>query len=541
MNQPSLYFGWISLAVFAGIALIATAPEARRAEVLWGAETDALISKAAPGPLAHTRTEQAAAERRFSQILAVRTDESEDRRDVFEHLDHDGLFPLCTGCHLGAESGEEALLYPPTASCTECHDGQTEEEVAWDGPAPLATNLHFDHGEHGDLNTDAGEPSIGCAQCHGDPGEGILADPVLEAGSCLSCHDEVRADQVVRVRSDEVGHFVDADCTSCHVAAGASTLDAERIAAIPTPTDHDTGGFLAESHGSAAFQQVEARCATCHVQDQCATCHVNAVRVNEIQRLLPEPAGRPFPEIEAHYPTPATHEVDRFDWEHVGVAEADGANCATCHTEDSCRSCHIEPVPSPVQGLVPAALSRAPGAEVVVTAPDSHENAFFFERHGIVAGSTSSSCATCHEPESFCGSCHESVARGGVGYHDPGYVLSHAAEAASGIAECSTCHDATAFCQSCHAEVGLQSRGRLGPGYHDAEPLWLLRHPQAARQQLETCTTCHTQRDCLQCHSQVGAFQISPHGPGFDARAAWERNPVVCRACHLGSPFGGGP
>jgi hypothetical protein len=161
------------------------------------------------------------------------------------------------------------------------------------------------------------------------------------------------------------------------------------------------------------------------------------------------------------------------------------------------------------------------------------------ERHGTLAATRETSCATCHAQESFCAACHERQADGGASYHRPNYLLGHAAEAANAVTECATCHDPVAFCRTCHSEAGLQSAGRLGPGYHDAEPLWLLRHPQAARQQLESCTSCHTQRDCLQCHSQLGAFQVSPHGPDFDARRAYERNPLVCRACHLGDPFGG--
>jgi hypothetical protein len=44
----------------------------------------------------------------------------------------------------------------------------------------------------------------------------------------------------------------------------------------------------------------------------------------------------------------------------------------------------------------------------------------------------------------------------------------------------------------------------------------------------------------MQCHSDLGAFRVSPHGPGFDARRAWERSPTTCAACHVRSPFGGG-
>jgi hypothetical protein len=88
--------------------------------------------------------------------------------------------------------------------------------------------------------------------------------------------------------------------------------------------------------------------------------------------------------------------------------------------------------------------------------------------------------------------------------------------------------------------MGMQTQGRLDPGFHDAEPFWLLRHARAARQGLESCTSCHTQRDCLQCHSQIGAFQISPHGPNFDARRAQRRNPTICFACHVSDPLRGG-
>ncbi|HEX6589857.1 MAG TPA: cytochrome c3 family protein, partial [Longimicrobiales bacterium] len=81
-------------------------------------------------------------------------------------------------------------------------------------------------------------------------------------------------------------------------------------------------------------------------------------------------------------------------------------------------------------------------------------------------------------------------------------------------------------------------QGRLGSGFHDAQPLWLLRHGQAARQTLESCTTCHEQRDCMQCHSQTGSFQINPHGPDFDAERARDRNSRICFACHVADPIG---
>lgn len=457
-----------------------------------------------------------------------------DSLDEFTHEDHDGLFPLCTGCHIGAETGSLDDMYPAPASCATCHDGETEERVEWEGPPVLQTNLDFDHGEHIRENADEGEDPLLCADCHGDPDPFVLAEPRVEATECLTCHEKP---------ADDEGHYVEAECTLCHVSAASSTLGEVRIAELPTPPDHEADAdetFLAAVHGEDAETRGQERCVTCHVRDQCADCHVNAGRVDEIQALPGEPMHTTFPALEARYPTPETHSATRFAWYHTGIAKDDGSNCATCHTSNSCRSCHIEPVPTPVSSLVTRDTVTAPGAEVVADAPESHESVFFMERHGTVASTEENSCATCHEPESFCGSCHEKQAEGGSSYHTPNFLLGHAADAANAVTECATCHDPVAFCRTCHVDAGLQSRGRLGPGYHDAEPLWLLRHPQAARQQLETCASCHTQNDCLQCHSQLGAFGISPHGPGFDARAAYERNPVVCRACHIGDPFGGG-
>jgi hypothetical protein len=164
---------------------------------------------------------------------------------------------------------------------------------------------------------------------------------------------------------------------------------------------------------------------------------------------------------------------------------------------------------------------------------------------------------------SFCGACHEPAAaatrnaehmqaavapaqpaparpRAARAFHPSNYVLRHSAEAYGRRIDCASCHNVQLFCRDCHQSVGRGSAGRLGPGYHDAEPVWLLRHGQAARQTLESCTTCHTQRDCMQCHSQLGAFRVNPHGPGFDARRAQRANPQICRACHLTDPLAGG-
>jgi len=177
----------------------------------------------------------------------------------------------------------------------------------------------------------------------------------------------------------------------------------------------------------------------------------------------------------------------------------------------------------------------APGVVVARHPPDSHESLFFMNAHATLAASRSNSCETCHE-ERFCTGCHDGPSSGG--YHPPDFVARHPAEAFGRDAECSNCHNTQAFCRSCHLEAGLGSSGRLGPGYHNAEGLWLLRHGQAARQNLESCASCHSQTDCVQCHGVLGSFKINPHSPDFDAQREWNRNSRPCIACHLRNPIG---
>ena len=55
---------------------------------------------------------------------------------------------------------------------------------------------------------------------------------------------------------------------------------------------------------------------------------------------------------------------------------------------------------------------------------------------------------------------------------------------------------------------------------------------EPARQALESCVSCHVERECLTCHSQVRGRGFSPHGPGFDGERLKRKNPGLCVACH---------
>lgn len=458
-----------------------------------------------------------------------------DVQEPFPHQEHAGLFPLCTGCHEGVTEGDRTAFYPQPTLCAGCHDGIELDSVRWTPPpADEPEPIRFSHPEHAAEIAREGDPELACEACHtpeGDPRMAVAGQQVT--GQCFECHGHpARA------------HYVDADCGTCHPPAATNGLvmGSAWLAGIPYPEDHVTGDFLSEVHGELAAAE-PGRCATCHTRERCVSCHVNAADRATIAAIPAAPEELELPRYSAHYNIPPSHLAPDFLEGHGALAATQ--SCATCHTREDCATCHTGTPPDPVARLASAAEVLAPGVLLARRAPESHTRASFALDHGTLAAAEPSSCTTCHT-RPMCSDCHDAAAVkvvlpgdfAGPRFHPDNYMARHSAEAYGRRLECATCHDVAAFCRDCHAEAGFRAAGRLGPGFHDAEPLWLLRHGQAARQGLESCATCHQQRDCLQCHSTVGAFQVSPHGSGFDPERARSRNPGICFACHVTLPGG---
>lgn len=434
----------------------------------------------------------------------------------FPHEEHTRLFPLCTGCHEGVPGGDEAR-YPQPSLCANCHDGDELEQVEWEGPSPRESNLEFDHAEHARA---ADEEDLACADCHTDEGARRMAVQRPLPARCMSCHAH-RAES----------HYADAECSTCHRPLARSEATLARIEDLPRPESHEADGFLERDHGRAASADV-ASCRTCHTRERCTSCHVDGDRVEAIVAIEEAPEGTPFPTYEGRYPLPESHRSG--DWVESHGDRASVAECSTCHTRQSCTSCHQSgSPPEAVAGLVDGDSVPAPGVRLALSAPPSHASPFFEIDHGTAASAGTSSCTTCHT-ESTCTSCHASERE--AGFHPPDFLAQHASQAYGRRLECSNCHDTAVFCRSCHEQLGMGSQGRLGGGFHDGQSLWLLRHGQAARQQLESCASCHRQTDCLQCHSELGAFKVNPHGD-MDLERFAERNREICFACHLDDPL----
>ncbi len=465
-----------------------------------------------------------------------------DRRQGFPHERHARLFPVCTGCHEGIESGDSASFFPSPQMCASCHDGENQERVAWSGPEARPSNLRFTHPRH---MAGLRDTTLQCQSCHTESGAGRMDVRRVVVGQCLSCHQH-RA----------TSHYLDAKCETCHVPLARTAFSAERILTLPEPSDHEAQDFLTKGHGEEAHSGT-ARCATCHTRERCASCHVNASTNQAIARMPAAAPGLELPTFPVHYPVPPSH--TKPDWLRRHGAKAGVAECSTCHAREDCQTCHWENAPSLVTALPSRAHTSAPGVMLSRTPPASHAAPTWGTEHGTLAAASTASCTTCHT-RLFCADCHDAaqIAQNRVGgtagafdasttpraaerarFHSPDFMARHASEAWGRRLECSNCHQVAVFCRDCHQQEGMGTEGRLGGAFHDAQPLWLLRHGQAARQGLESCTSCHKQRDCLQCHSTLGAFKVNPHGRSFDPGRAQKKNPVICYACHATDPLAG--
>lgn len=445
----------------------------------------------------------------------------------FDHARHAKLFVGCNTCHLGAER-VGAPMFPAATACATCHDGAGERRVDWQPPtSPRASNLRFDHLRHAELRRQRGDTAASCADCHADAGAGWMQVRAPSAPQCVACHTQGTGAHL---------SLPDSACATCHVPlARATALSAARIARFPEPPSHHAPDFgSAGGHGAQAKQisgsvRVAQSCATCHARDFCASCHVNAPETATIQALEPDVRSLLLPHV---LKAPATHANGDFERRHGSLAAKNPASCRTCHTQESCLTCHRAEAPAQVRSLYAAGPGRAAGAETKRTTPASHVPGWA-TRHASVASASMRSCTSCHA-RSECLTCHKPNAASRGGYHPATFLTRHPADAYSRSSSCTDCHNTGQFCQSCHLQSGLTARRTLlgAAGYHDGSRQFALGHGQAARQALESCVSCHVERDCLTCHSVVRGRSFDPHGPGFNPEQMLRKNPQLCIACH---------
>jgi hypothetical protein len=456
----------------------------------------------------------------------------QQRASRFPHEAHASVFPACTTCHAGViETGKP--MFPDPVRCTACHDGVVERRVDWTprlGPRPGDRKFtHEAHSRATTLKNPADSALIrNCAGCHNNPGGQRMQVKSAVLPRCLQCHgfDETHFNLPV------------GECARCHVPlTSALSITRDEIQHFPKPDSHSAPDFLLGGHGKLARvrtarggMSVAASCATCHARNLCLSCHVNAPDSPVISALALDDR---VPAYRGTLPRPASHASTNFIRVHGRDAQRPPTTCGTCHARESCLTCHVSPPPVVIAALSPSGAGRAPGVHLTRTPPSTHTREFTRAAHGPAASARPTSCETCHQRAS-CLECHRPDAGRQSRFHAASFLTRHPSAAYAREANCADCHNPAQFCQSCHKQSGLVATSRIGPsGYHDAFRGFSLGHGQAARQSLESCASCHAERDCTACHSAVGGgFRFNPHGPGFNAAKMKAKNPSLCVACH---------
>lgn len=435
--------------------------------------------------------------------------------DRFDHPTHDGLFPVCDSCHAGITTGETAEFYPTATDCAGCHNEDEVGTIDWTGPAPRASNLQFSHDDHVALFEDF-DMEFDCRECHGDPSTefNLQLEPVDVGGVCGTCHD------------DAIDHFDgEGDCGVCHLTLTEATdYTLADLQAWPSPASHQEKGWV-NAHGALAHDSTVA-CQVCHARESCTQCHRNGDGLAPIQSLASDARmasvaqGKP-----GYYPLPVSHDADWLA-SHGAQARESVQSCTNCHVQAGCRTCHGE---GEIQSVVAELPTSRPG-EVPLIGSDPTRRFHpvdFIEEHGMEAGADPATCQTCHGAET-CEQCHDGIESSR--FHGFNFVERHGAEAHQATLECSACHSVEVFCRECHQGLGIA--GVTG-SFHDRQPMWVLNHGQAARQQLTSCVSCHVQTDCTRCHA-TDTVGVNPHGPGFDADDLEDANSAPCAVCHPG-------
>jgi hypothetical protein len=447
----------------------------------------------------------------------------EQGAEAFPHAQHQRLFPVCEGCHAGLLTGSGRDPFPVPSDCAACHDGDRVPRVAWrPREGPRVSNLLFSHIGHRAAAAAAGD-TLRCQVCHAPPGDTLRMNVGAAAPErCSGCHAHAAASHLQ----------ADIACDRCHVRlAEATALPLDRVANLPRPEWHDDASF-ATTHGATADG---VSCAVCHARETCARCHPNADRLPAVAGLprdtrvaVLETGRRPT------YSLPDDHDGD-WNITHADRARAGTTRCANCHTTPGCTRCHVQD--GGAAGAAIAALPKPqPGAAPGVTVRGTVHTPDIGVTHGVLAAAGRFECARCHTAQA-CAACH--AAQESRAFHLPNFTERHAVEVFAGRGECGSCHTTETFCRACHTRSGVAAQPGMNAAFHNAQPLWVLSHGQAARMGLESCASCHRQNDCVRCHSAAGGWGVNPHGPGFAAGRIAARNTTTCRLCHLGNPLGG--
>lgn len=284
----------------------------------------------------------------------------------------------CTPCH-AIDRGDPDKVTPagaPEARCTACHPG-------FRPGAPVARvsvprpNLKFDHKAHR-------ERGVACKTCHGDLAAVDLATRAQLPGMplCLGCHDGQRASS---------------RCVTCHLADAGGRIQTtySQGALAPSGTLRgDAHDLSFRTDHRAAAEGGQAYCESCHKKEECLDCHDGVMKPMDFHaadyvELHAIEARRGSPDCSA------CHRVQTFC---VGCHSRAGV------TADHKGSQYVAPSEGPPgRRFHPAGWVEFDGADLVTGDDSRGSNHHAFEAQRNIAQCASchreSFCLTCHSAQ----------------------------------------------------------------------------------------------------------------------------------------------
>ncbi len=302
------------------------------------------------------------------------------------------------------------------------------------------------------------DQGIACEDCHVSVKASKLSSDTLLGSheSCKTCHEEQ----------------ISNNCGYCHTTP-------DNIVPIPHPerelifshelhtTKHEIkcetchSGLDTVTFASGRNMPVMNTCVDCHSQQKvstnCESCHTN------FTTLVPD-----------------DHLVADFHTNHQKLTRLGIANvtCKTCHTESFCQDCHTGTELQSFSGTRdlmadPSPRTSTKDSPKQLRLQQVHSLNYRFT-HGIDAKSKALDCASCHEQQTFCVTCHE--AGGDITQQK--------------------------FKPESHNIAGFTTIGKGSGGG---------RHAELARRDIESCMACHdvqgSDPTCTLCHTENGGVR----------------------------------
>jgi hypothetical protein len=342
-----------------------------------------------------------------------------------------------------------------------------------------------------------------------------------------------------------------AQCATCHPAGTTSRSAVDNL--LPTETQcrvcHAIDRTRPESPpvaiGSDLGRGNPIKQAT--PTGACAACHPGWVPGAIVEQVYLTPPPLKFDHAaHAQSPCESCHPVRTVDLATTRQLPT-MASCLRCHADGTqerhCTDCHL----AQAGGLLQTQFEFGTLVPDHDGLGDAHGPRFKTE-HKMEAQQAGATCNACHD-KSECVECHTGSVKP-MDFHPGDYVMTHAVDARRGTPDCSACHRLESFCVACHERSGLGTRAASKfsaqdparmfhpPGWASAAQGGPNRHAGEARRNLQQCTSCHREEDCLRCHSaQPGALHASPHPTSWrgsaQCRALDRGNRRMCLRCHV--------